>query len=59
MATPERALIWSEDAEEDMISIWCFGADEWSPATADEHLADIHYTCELLLESFELGKARD
>jgi toxin ParE1/3/4 len=58
MAKPEFRLLWSDQAEADLLSIWRYGADEWSPATADEYLDDIQHTCDMLLQAPELGKPR-
>jgi toxin ParE1/3/4 len=59
MAKHNRRLIWSDDAQDDLLSIWRYGADEWSPTIADEHLEDIDHTCQLLTEAPDLGKTRD
>jgi toxin ParE1/3/4 len=59
MARHDNRLIWSDDADADLLAIWRFGADEWSPTIADEHLKDIDETCRLLLEAPDLGRARD
>jgi toxin ParE1/3/4 len=59
MAEPNRPLRWSAEAEEDLLSIWRYAADEWSPAIADEHLQHIGRICELLSTHSEIGRARD
>jgi toxin ParE1/3/4 len=59
MAKPEYRLLWSDQADEDLLSIWRYGADEWSPPTADEHLYDIQNVCQMLLDTPELGRQRD
>jgi toxin ParE1/3/4 len=59
MARPNHRLIWSDEAEADLLAIWRYGADEWSPTVADDHLADIDRTCQLLIEAPDLGRARD
>jgi toxin ParE1/3/4 len=59
MAKPEHRLLWSDTADEDLLSIWRYGADGWSPTTADEHLGDIQNTCQMLLRAPELGRPRD
>jgi plasmid stabilization system protein ParE len=46
-------------AEQDLLSIWRYGADKWSSTAADYHLRKISRACARLLESPELGKARD
>jgi toxin ParE1/3/4 len=52
-------LVWSREAKQDLLSIWRFAADEWSPAAADQHIHDIWVTCEMLLGYPLLGRARD
>jgi toxin ParE1/3/4 len=59
MGVHKDRLTWSADAEDDMLSVWRYGADEWSPAAADDHLREINSSCERLLATSELGKARD
>jgi toxin ParE1/3/4 len=55
----ERALVWSPEAEQDLLSIWHYGADEWSPHVADEHERILWRACERLLDNPELGRSRD
>ena len=31
----ERGLLWAPEAEADLISIWGYGAEEWSEEVAD------------------------
>jgi toxin ParE1/3/4 len=52
-------IVWSPEAEEDLVSIWRYTADEWSSAAADQQLRDIWTTCEMLLGYPKLGRARD
>jgi toxin ParE1/3/4 len=59
MVRSERRVVWSDDSEEDLLSIWRYGADEWSPIAADDHLRDIETTSRMLLEVPNLGKSRD
>lgn len=59
MAKPELQLSWSKEAEKDLLSIWRYSADEWSPAAADQVLDDIRITCEMLLGYPEMGRSRD
>ena len=59
MGARKNRLVWSADAEDDLLSIWRYGADEWSPSAADEHLHTIWLVCRRLLENPELGRARD
>ena len=59
MGAPKVRLVWSADAEDDLLSIWRYGADKWSPAAADDHLHKIWHACSRLIENPELGKARN
>lgn len=59
MDAPKRRLVWSDEAEEDLLAVWRYGVDEWSPAKADAHLQDIEHTCDMLRDLPELGRARD
>jgi toxin ParE1/3/4 len=59
MAKHKHRIIWSDDADEDLLSIWRYGADEWSPIAADDHLRFIETTCHMLREVPELGKSRE
>ncbi len=51
-------IVWSPEAEEDLLSIWRYTADEWSAAAADQQLGDIWTTCEMLLGYPQLGRPR-
>jgi toxin ParE1/3/4 len=59
MAKHNHRLIWSDDAQADLLSIWRYGADEWSPTIADHHLEGMDHTCQLLIEAPDLGRTRD
>lgn len=52
-------IVWSPDADEDLVSIWRYTADEWSPAAADQQIQDIWTTCGALLGYPQLGRSRD
>ena len=41
MPRPEVRLVWSPEAEADLMDIWRWGAKQFSPARADMHLRDI------------------
>ncbi|HEY4925517.1 MAG TPA: type II toxin-antitoxin system RelE/ParE family toxin [Roseiarcus sp.] len=45
---PAYKLIWSPEAESDLLEIWQFGAARFSPDTADTHLRDIDHAAERL-----------
>ena len=59
MSENSRKILRSPEAQEDLLSIWQFGADEWSPDRADEHLRDIEDMCDRLRVHPELGRKRD
>ena len=59
MGKPKRRLVWSAEAEADLLSIWRYAAEEWSPTVADEHERTLWRACERLLEKHELGRSRD
>lgn len=52
-------LIWSAEAENDLEAIWRFGAQEWSPAVANDHEHTLWRVCNRILENPKLGKPRD
>jgi plasmid stabilization system protein ParE len=49
----------SPEAADDLLSIWHFGAREWSPEQADRHLRDLDDTFERLRDDPKLGHKRD
>ena len=59
MSDNNRKIFRSPEVQEDLLSIWLFGADEWSPEQADEHLRDIEDMCDRLRVHPELGRKRD
>jgi toxin ParE1/3/4 len=59
MSDHSRQGFRSPEAQEDLLSIWQFGADQWSPDQADEHLRDIEDVCDRLRVHPELGRKRD
>ena len=52
-------LIWSPDANKDLMSIWQYGVEEWSEEIAEKHLFEIEHMCGRLIETSMLGKSRD
>lgn len=58
MGAPNRQLVWSIDAEDDLVAIWRFGAEEWSPDIADAHANVLWRVCSRLTQNPELGKSR-
>jgi toxin ParE1/3/4 len=59
MASRRPRLIWSDDADRDLLWIWDYGANRWSPTKADDHLRTIKVACDRLLRNHEIGKARN
>ena len=59
MSEPELQLVWSPEAETDLLSIWRWGAAHFSPETADTHLRDIQRAAAHLMEFPEAGVTRD
>ena len=59
MHESERRISLSPEANNDLVSIWIYGATEWSPEQADKHLFEIESVCERLLDDTQLGKPRD
>jgi len=59
MSENNRKLFRSPEAQEDLLSVWQFGADEWSPSQADEHLRNIEDMCDRLRVHSELGRKRN
>jgi toxin ParE1/3/4 len=58
MGERRHRLIWSPEAEDDLFSVWSYGAEEWSPIAADDHLQNISMACTRLFRNPELGKSR-
>jgi toxin ParE1/3/4 len=59
MSGNNRLVGLSSEAEEDLLDIWHFGANEWSPEQADRHLRDLDDMFERLRENPKLGHNRD
>jgi len=59
MPEPKLQLIWSPEAETDLLTIWGSGAAHFSPETADVHLRDIQRAAANLVEFPFAGVARD
>jgi toxin ParE1/3/4 len=59
MPESELQLVWSPEAETDLLSIWSWGATHFSPDIADTHLRDIQRAAAHLIEFPEAGVARD
>jgi toxin ParE1/3/4 len=52
-------LVWSPEAEADLLTIWRWGAIHFSPDVADAHLRDIQHTAQNLIDFPYSGAKRD
>jgi toxin ParE1/3/4 len=52
-------IVWSPEAEEDLLTIWRSGAVHFSPEIADNHLRDIQNRVENLRVTPFMGRSRD
>jgi len=59
MTTDSFRVVWSPESEDDLLSIWRWGAARFSPAIADGHLRDIHRAAMRLAASPLMGRERD
>ena len=59
MTTDSFRVVWSPEFEDDLLSIWRWGAARFSPAIADGHLRDIHRAAMRLAASPLMGRERD
>ena len=59
MPSAELAVLWSPEAEEDLIVIWSYLADQASPQTADTQLNAIEDACTKLERWPYSGRQRD
>jgi toxin ParE1/3/4 len=59
MRGSNRLVLLSPEAEQDLLSIWHFGAAEWSPEQADRHVRDLDDMFERLRDDPKLGHKRD
>jgi toxin ParE1/3/4 len=59
MAAARDLLVWSAEAGADLLSIWQFGAHEWSLTAADDHQRALERATRRLLENAQLGRSRD
>ena len=58
MAEAIRRLIWSQEAESDLLQIWHRGASHFSTDIADKHLHEISSAAQSLCEFPESGRSR-
>jgi toxin ParE1/3/4 len=59
MASSDRAIIWSADAEHDIDGIWDYLAAQASIQVADEAVRDLFRVCDKLVNHPFLGRPRD
>ena len=59
MSGHNRLVLLSPEAQKDLLSIWHFGALEWSPEQADRHVREIDDMFERLRDDPKLGHKRD
>src|SRR5271157_3014626 len=59
MTTDSFRVVWSPESEDDVLSIWRWGAARFSPAIADGHLRDIHRAAMRLAASPLMRRERD
>ena len=59
MADANRLLVWSPEAEQDLLEIWAYLAGEASPHVADVCLGDIDNACRHLEEWPLSGRPRN
>jgi toxin ParE1/3/4 len=58
MPSDNFRVVWSPESEDDLLSIWRWGAFRFSPAIADAHLRDIHRAAMRLAFSPFMGRER-
>lgn len=54
-----RAVVWSPEAEQDLLDIWLYLAQEASPDVADKQLRSIGAACDEIAAWPQAGRARD
>jgi toxin ParE1/3/4 len=59
MARPKYSIVWSSDADEDLLDIWGYLARAASRAVADRTARDIRRACERLSRLPFSGRPRD
>ena len=59
MPGPELRLVWSPEAEDDLLTIWRWGALHFSAEAADAHLRDINRAAQNLIDFPNSGVKRD
>ena len=59
MPSDRVRIVWSPQSEDDLLSLWRWGASRFSPAVADGHLRDIHRAVMRLAASPLTGRERN
>lgn len=59
MRRGEPSIIWSPEAQQDLLAIWNYVAREASLDVADEQLRSLDRACEALAQWPHSGRARD
>ena len=59
MDNPDKRIIWSPEAERDLLEIWDYQANAYSPTIADDHLLDIERVLHRLVHLPHFGKSRE
>ena len=59
MTANKSRLVWSADAEDDLIQLLRYGAREWSQDVSEAHGQTIWQSWSRLLQHPELGRLRD
>jgi toxin ParE1/3/4 len=59
VAGADRPVVWSPEAEEDLIQLWLYLAQEASKGAADRRLRNIERACARLSQWPQSGRARD
>ena len=59
MSGNDRRIVLSTEAQEDLLDIWHYGANEWSAEQADRHLRELDGMLQHLMDNPHLGRRRD
>ena len=59
MPNDNLRVVWSPESEDDLLSIWRWGASRFAPSVADKHLRDIHRAATCLASTPLMGRQRD
>jgi toxin ParE1/3/4 len=59
VAGADRPVVWSPEADEDLVQLWLYLAEEASEGAADRRLREIERACATLSQWPQSGRARD